>query len=152
MIICAFRGGISQGKSLTSSSPAVLGSTRPRSELVQAFLHPTAAETRKALRVKQRLENLQRRCREDVSAYYLQLEICYLTYPGQIQLVRSNTLTGLLDGSVRADSGGVGEVIKMLLWNQRVAAPHEPSEADGKRKEARSADKPAPSVASKNKD
>lgn len=40
----------------------------------------------------------------------------------------------------------------MLLQTQHVAALPELSEADGKRKEAKSADKPASSVVSKNRD
>lgn len=48
--------------------------------------------------------NLQITHREDVAAYYLQLKIFYLTYPGQIRLVKSNTLIELLYWSVCIDS------------------------------------------------
>lgn len=61
-------------------------------------------ETRKPLRVKQRPGNLQLTHREDVTAYYLQLKIFHLTYPGQIRLVKSNTLIELLYWSVCIDS------------------------------------------------
>jgi len=54
--------------------------------------------------VKQRPGNLQLTHREDVTAYYLQLKIFHLTYPGQIRLVKSNTLIELLYWSVCIDS------------------------------------------------
>lgn len=43
--------------------------------------------------------------KEDVTAYYLQLKICYLIYPGQITLVRSDILIELLYWSVGIDRG-----------------------------------------------
>ena len=43
--------------------------------------------------------------KEDVTAYYLQLKICYLIYLGQITLVKSNTLMELLYWSVCIDRG-----------------------------------------------